>query len=230
VFWFSDATYDSRKVIPGMKEARVVIPSTGIRLEGLMRIHEASSITGGVILCHPHPQYGGDMHTPVIAACTEASFLEGFSTLRFNFRGVGESEGSYGDGIGEKEDIQAALRFLALNLNNPNQSLILLGYSFGAWTGFQAAYQDAKITGMVGIAPPLAVYDFGFLRGCKKKKLFVVGDQDMFCPIPVLEKWYQDLEEPKSLTVLPGADHFFFSHVHALAQPLREFLKTFQPQ
>jgi alpha/beta superfamily hydrolase len=79
---------------------------------------------------------------------------------------------------------------------------------------------------MVGIAPPLEIYDFGFLKECKKKKLIIVGNQDLFCPDSRLEKWYQQLEEPKSLAVIPGADHFFFSHSQSLIQPLREFFKT----
>jgi uncharacterized protein len=207
-----------------MTETKVIIPSAGIRLEGLMRIQEASSFRGGVILCHPHPQYGGDMHNPVVSTMAESAFREGYSTLRFNFRGAGESEGSYGEGIGEKEDVQAAIQFLSLKLRVPEPFLILAGYSFGAWTGLQVAAQDPKVRGMVGIAPPLGIYDFGFLKESRKNKLFVVGNQDMYCPLPVLEKWYGELEEPKSLTVLPGADHFFSSHIPALTQALKDFL------
>ena len=96
----------------GMKEEKVFIPSTGIQLEGLLSIQEASSFRGGVILCHPHPQYGGDMDHPVITTAVEAASQEGFSTLRFNFRGVGESEGSYGEGIGEREDVKAVTDYL----------------------------------------------------------------------------------------------------------------------
>ncbi|HUL22297.1 MAG TPA: PhoPQ-activated protein PqaA family protein, partial [Thermodesulfobacteriota bacterium] len=80
--------------------------------------------------------------------------------------------------------------------------------------------------GMAAIAPPLEIYDFGFLKGCKKRKLFISGDRDSFCPPSLLERWYQQLEEPKSLTLIPGADHFLFSNIHFLIQPLREFLRT----
>jgi alpha/beta superfamily hydrolase len=79
---------------------------------------------------------------------------------------------------------------------------------------------------MVAVAPPLEIYDFGFLKGCKKKKLFIAGNRDFFCPPPVLEKWYQQLEEPKSLVIIPGADHFFLSHTRYLIDPLRQFFKT----
>jgi alpha/beta superfamily hydrolase len=210
-----------------MKEEKVFIPSNGIQLEGLLSIQEASSFRGGVIICHPHPQYGGDMEHPVMTASVEAASQEGFSTLRFNFRGVGESKGSYGEGVGERQDVKAVTNFFCSRLKDDHPLLILLGYSFGAWVGFPIAIDDERFKGMVAVAPPLGIYDFGFLKGCKKKKLFVAGDEDSFCPPNLLEKWYQQLDEPKSLAVIPGADHLFFFHVRFLNQPLREFFKSF---
>ena len=208
-----------------MKEEKVFIPSTGIHLEGLLSIQGASSFKGGVVLCHPHPQYGGDMDHPVVTSAAEAAFEEGFSTLRFNFRGVGESGGSYGEGIGEREDVKAAADYLCSSLKDNHSHLILAGYSFGAWAGFPIAIQDKRFEGMVGIAPPLQIYDFGFLKDCKKKKLFVAGDRDLFCPRSLLEEWYRQLEGPKSLSVIPGADHFFLFHTRFLIQPLKEFFR-----
>jgi alpha/beta superfamily hydrolase len=210
-----------------MKEEKVFIPSNGIQLEGLLSIQEASPFRGGVILCHPHPQYGGDMENPVVTASAEAAFQEGFSTLRFNFRGVGESQGSYGEGVGERQDVKAVADYFFSRLKDESAPFILLGYSFGAWAGFPIAVEDERFRGMVAVAPPLGIYDFGFLKGCKKKKLFMAGDQDSFCPVNLLEKWYQQLDEPKSLSVIPGADHFFLSHTRFLHQPLREFFKSF---
>jgi alpha/beta superfamily hydrolase len=208
-----------------MKEEKVLIPSTGIRLEGLLGLHEALSFEGGVILCHPHPLYGGDMYNPVVTTAAEAASQEGFSTLRFNFRGVGESEGTYGEGIGEGEDVKAATDYFYSKLASSNPCLILLGYSFGAWAGFPMAIRDERVQGIVAIAPPLELHDFGYLKGCKKKKLFIAGDRDLYCPASLLEKLYKTLDEPKSLTLIPGADHFLFSHTQFLIQPLREFFK-----
>jgi alpha/beta superfamily hydrolase len=85
---------------------------------------------------------------------------------------------------------------------------------------------DKRIKGMVAIAPPLGLYDFGFLEGSKKLKLLVAGDQDFFCPIALLESWFERLEEPKSLAIIEGADHFFFAHHPQLIEPLREFFKS----
>ena len=191
-----------------------------------MNIQEALSFKGGVIFCHPHPQYGGNMYNSVINTAVEAASQEGFATLRFNFRGVGESGGSYGEGIGEMEDVEAAINYLSSRLQDPNLSLILLGYSFGAWTGLPVAVKDGRIKGMVAIAPPLELFDFGFLKGCKKRKLFIAGSRDLWCPTSLLEEWYQKLEEPKSLAIIQGADHFYIFHTHLLTQPLREFFSS----
>ena len=210
-----------------MKEERILIPSTSIQLEGLLSIREALHLKGGVIFCHPHPQNGGNMYNPVITAAVEAAFEEGFSTLRFNFRGVGESEGSYGEGVGERGDVKAVIDYFYPKLKDSNPLLILLGYSFGAWTGLPVAAEDERIKGIIGIAPPLEIYSFKFLEKCKKRKLFVIGGRDLFCPAPALEVWFRHLEEPKSLTIIPEADHFFFSHARLLIQPIREFLSKF---
>ncbi len=208
-----------------MNEKKVLIPNGAIQLEGLISIHEALSLKDGVIFCHPHPQYGGDMDNPVITTAVKAASEEGLSTLRFNFRGVGESGGSYGEGTGEQEDVEAVIEYFNSRLKVNAPSLILLGYSFGAWAGLPVAVQDERIKGMVAVAPPLELYDFEFLKGCKRRKLIIAGDRDLFCPTALLEEWYRRLEEPKSLATISGADHFFSFHTHLLIKPLREFFK-----
>lgn len=219
-----------------MKEEKIFFPSIGfkseggIKLEGLIGSNEAFSAKRGVILCHPHPLHGGDMDNPVIVSGVEASCEAGFSTLRFNFRGVGESEGVYADGVGEREDVQAAVECLDSRLGDGDPSLILLGYSFGAIAGLPIAVLDGRIKGMAAIAPPLEMYDFGFLKGCRKRKLIIAGSQDPFCPLPLLEEWFQGLDEPKSLALIQGADHFFLSHRRSLIPPLKEFFKLFSSQ
>ncbi len=167
------------------------------------------------------------MNHPVITTSVEAASQEGFSTLRFNFRGVGESQGSYGEGVAEREDVTAVANYFHSILKDGHPPLILIGYSFGAWVGIPVAVEDERFKGMVAVAPPLGIYDFGFLEGCKKSKLFIAGDRDFFCPPSLLEKWYRQLDEPKSLAVIPGADHFFLFHTRFLIQPLKEFLRTF---
>ena len=210
-----------------MKEEKVIFQCGGIRLEGLLSNHEALSVKGGIILCHPHPQYGGDMHNTVISATTKAARQEGFLTLRFNFRGVGESGGSYSEGIGEKEDVRSAIRYLGSKLEGSEVPILVLGYSFGAWVGLPVAVEDERAKGVVAISPPLEMFDFNFLKGCIKKKLIIIGDRDIFCSSSVLKEWYEQLKEPKSLALIQGADHFYSFHANLITQPLREFLKEF---
>lgn len=210
-----------------MKEEKVFFPSTGFQLEGLLSIQEAFSVKGGVVLCHPHSLFGGNMYNHVIQTASEVAQEEGFSTLRFNFRGVGKSGGAYSEGIGERNDVEAAIQFLQTKMNNSDLPLIFLGYSFGAWVGFPVAIREDRIKGLVAIAPPLQMFDFHSLKGCRKKKLIVVGSEDPWCPASLLDSWYKDLEEPKSLSLIQGADHFFFSHTQLLRDPLRTFFKNF---
>ena len=207
--------------LQGMKEEKVIIPCDGLRLEGLLSVQEALPVRGGVVLCHPHPLYGGEMENPVVTTAAEAAVEEGFQTLRFNFRGVGESEGAHADGVGEEDDVRAAIDFLSSKVGGP--SLILVGYSFGARVGLPVAIEDPRVKRVVAIAPPLEMYDFDFLKRSKKDKLVIVGNRDLYCPIGRLEKLYQHLEDPKSLVVIQGADHFFSYHVNLLTAPLREF-------
>jgi alpha/beta superfamily hydrolase len=208
-----------------MREERVSIPGNGITLEGLLSIHEALPFQGGVVVCHPHPQYGGDMDNPVVVTAVEAAAREGFSTLRFNFRGAGGSEGTYADGEGEKEDVRAALSYLSSRLKGDDSPIHLVGYSFGAWVGVPVAVEDERVKGIVAIAPPLEMYSFKSLISCKKPKLIIAGNRDFLCPAASLEDLYQQMEEPKSLRMIPGADHFFSSHFQSLVEPLREFLR-----
>jgi alpha/beta superfamily hydrolase len=208
-----------------VKEKVISIRSEGIILEGLLSNQEALQVRGGVVLCHPHPLYGGDMHNTVIAAAAEAASVEGFCTLRFNFRGVGGSSGSFGEGIGEKEDVKAAIEYLSSKMKGHAPSLIVVGYSFGAWVALPVAAEDNRIGGMVAIAPPLELYDFQFLVRSRKDKLLIAGTNDCYCPLPLLEKVYERLEEPKSLNIIPEADHFFSIHYRSLIEPLREFFK-----
>jgi alpha/beta superfamily hydrolase len=208
-----------------MKEEKVLIPGNGIRLEGLLSIHEALPFRGGVIVCHPHPQYGGDMDNSVVVTAVEAARQEGYSTLRFNYRGAGGSEGTYAEGKGERDDVRAALTYLCSQLSGKASFIHVVGYSFGAWVGGPVAVEDARVKGIVAIAPPLEIYNFKFLIGCRKPKLIIAGDRDFLCPAASLDTLYQQIEEPKSLRMIPGADHFFSFHLESLGEPLREFLR-----
>jgi alpha/beta superfamily hydrolase len=210
-----------------VREEKVSIPCGTFHLEGFLGFQEALSGKGGVICCHPHPLYGGDMDNSVVAAGIEAASREGLSTLRFNFRGVGESGGSYGEGIEERKDVKAVIDYFTARLKNDGTPMIVFGYSFGAWAGMPVAVENPRIKGMVAVSPPLDLYDFGFLKGCRKKKLLIAGNQDDYCLAARLQELHGLLDEPKSLTIIPGADHFYSFHNSELIKPLREFFGAF---
>lgn len=176
-------------------------------LEGLLEGESATDPPAAAILCHPHPQYGGTMHNKVVYRAAQALREIGFVTLRFNFRGVGRSTGTYDFGIGEQEDVRAAIDFLARR--HERARLWLVGYSFGAWVGLNVASGDKRIAAMIGIGLPVDANDFQFLTLCHKPKFFIQGTTDEFGSVEHLNALLLTLPEPKEVIYIEGADHFF---------------------
>lgn len=206
-----------------MTEVSVSFPSQdGLQLEGFLS--QGGKGRGGVILCHPHPQYGGDMHNNVVSSLQSALAGVGFSTLRFNFRGVGESEGSYADGSGEEGDVRGAVDFVMTD-QGADTPLYLLGYSFGAAVGTRAVAGDDRVEALVCISPPIAMYDFSYLTGDRRPKLLVAGDGDFVCPVAALRELFDSLGEPRSLHIVPGADHFWWGREDQVANYVIDFLQ-----
>jgi alpha/beta superfamily hydrolase len=152
-------------------------------------------------VCHPHPEYGGDMDNPVVLAAVRGCIEAGWVALRFNFAGVGESAGRYSGGDEEVRDVVAAAATLrdALPAGAP---LIVVGYSFGAWAGARAA-GEVSARRMVAIAPPLAFFDWSFAGARRVPVTIIVGDRDQYCPLDRLA-----LLPAEDVTLLEGADHF----------------------
>ena len=162
------------------------------------------------LVCHPHPPSGGTMHTKAVYHAMKAFSAFGMPVVRFNFRGVGLSEGLFDDGHGEQDDVRAALDWMEQNLRLP---LLVAGFSFGAYVGLKACCGDNRVQGRVGLGLPVRAagrdYTYEFLRQCEGPKLFVSGDQDQFSPRTVMERTLEDLPEPKRMVWVRGADHFF---------------------
>ena len=187
-------------------DQKVTFPSGDLTLEG--RVWLATWSRGiGVVLCHPHPLRGGNMYSNVVSAVAEALWQHDISTLRFNFRGTGASTGVHGEGATEGADVAAAVAYVLSC--QPMAQLVVLGYSFGAGVGLMAGAADGRVTSLVGIAPPVGRRDMSLLHTCTKAKLFVTGDRDHVCPLPVLQDLVTKCPEPKALALIPGADHFF---------------------
>ena len=134
---------------------------------------------------------------------------EGFSTLRFNFRGVGGSRGEYGEGAAEVKDVRGAVDFIAREAG-ADHDCYLLGYSFGAYVGVHGVTADSQVKAIVCISPPVALYDFGVLKEEKRPKLIVSGQRDLICPVLPVEELFASLPEPKTMHICAGADHFWW--------------------
>jgi alpha/beta superfamily hydrolase len=169
----------------------------------------------GVVLCHPHPLYGGDMDSIVVLRAREACARRGLATLRFNFRGVGASTGRHDEGRGEQDDVRAALAELERRF--PGSPVILGGFSFGASMALHVGVADSRARALFALGLPLTrTGDLRFMDDCRKPRLFVQGEADAFGGAQAVEAFVGRLPEPRHLVVVPGADHFFDGRLDAL--------------
>ena len=198
------------------------------RLEG--RYHPQPNRDAPIaIVLHPHPQFGGSMNNKVVYNLHYAFHSLGFSVLRFNFRGVGRSQGEYDLGIGELSDAAAALDYLQ-GMNQNSRHCWVAGFSFGAWIGMQLLMRRPDITGFVSVAPPANLYDFSFLAPCPAFGLIINGTADRIAPPKDVAGLVAKLHEQKGITIthtqIEGADHFFKDE-EAHMQPMLETVKTY---
>jgi alpha/beta superfamily hydrolase len=200
---------------------RMIIPYESGQLEARLREPESGKIRGGAVLCHPHPVYGGSMDNRVVYHAAKAAAREGFAALRFNFRGVGASTGAFDYGVGEKDDVTAAIDWLAAKY--PRLPLALVGYSFGAWVGLQVAVSDRRVRALVGLGLPLDVYSLDFLIDNTKPALYIVGTQDEFCSLDSLSRLSRRLKPSSSVQILEGSDHFFTGHIERVEEMTGRF-------
>lgn len=191
-------------------------------LEGDLLITPGSA--RAAVVCHPHPQYGGDMHNNVVRAIAAGLAQAGYTVLRFNFRGVGGSAGTYTGGAGEVDDAQAAIRYVRERTGL--SAVVLAGYSFGAMVALQAGASIAEVERIIAVAPPLGLFDLGVVASCAVEKLFVVGDEDAYCGVTALQHALAQLTGMNRLQVVPGADHFFYGHEQAVAAAVNAFVSA----
>jgi uncharacterized protein len=163
------------------------------------------------------------MHNKVVFRAGRALQERGMAVLRFNFRGVDKSTGSYDFGHGEKDDVRAAIDYLH-NLH-PQAGIVLAGYSFGSWVGLQVGCHDERVTDLIGIGTPVGVNDFSFLIDCRKPKLLVHGTDDEFGSVEQIRALLLSIPQPKSLALIEGAEHFFHGKLEALAKAISEYFK-----
>ncbi|MFQ5899639.1 MAG: alpha/beta hydrolase [Candidatus Methylomirabilia bacterium] len=204
------------------RHARLIrFPSSDrLELEGRLTPGEPGR---AVILCHPHPLYGGSMLTPVVMTAERAFQEAGYTTLAFNFRGVGGSEGSHADGHAEVADVSGALRFLEHTLGHPPSIQAITGYSFGSVIGGRAAAADPQVHLYLGIAPPVNLHDFAFLQRATCRIALIRGVRDEFCDRNRLQALSASLPRPPWLRLL-DTDHFFAEALEDLAGACRDVI------
>jgi len=191
--------------------------------------HPDGPVRAAVVFAHPHPEHGGTMHTKAVFQGAKALTRIGCAVVRFNFRGVGASAGTFDKGEGEAEDFRAALDFMAARY--PGAPLWAAGFSFGAWIAMDCGAADDRVEVLIGIAPPVTRehYDFTRVRQTTKPKFIVHGDLDEIVPLKAIWAFYAELKEPKELVVLDGANHLFESRTRDVGEALEDLLGDFEP-
>ncbi len=187
-----------------MAEEKITIQAKDARIEGLLSMSGGEK---GVVVSHPHPLYGGDMHNNVVKALTEAYFERGYSTFRFNFRGVGSSGGRHDYGKGEQEDVLAAVKFLS---STGAQHMDIVGYSFGSWVNAMCMENLLLVQRMIMISPPVGMMDFSFLGYSPKIKMVITGSSDHIAPPGLIREMLPKWNKEAELKVIDGADHFYW--------------------
>jgi alpha/beta superfamily hydrolase len=200
------------------------------RLEALLNAGSPAA-THAAVVCHPHPVYGGTLHNKVVFHTMKALNHFGFPVLRFNFRGTGLSEGEHANGVGEVDDVRAALDWIEHEYTLP---VVFAGFSFGAAVGLRAACSDPRVTALIGLGLPVApvddrVYDFDFLRSCAKPKLFVSGSRDQFGPVGKLEELVSTFADPKKLVRIEAGDHFFEGRLKEMRDAIEKWVSEVLP-
>jgi len=209
-----------------MKEERVTFRSGDLTLEGMIAYPDGAGPHRAAVVCHPHPLYGGSMYNNVVDAVLEALHARGFATLRFNFRGVGQSEGEFDNGKGEADDAIAAIHFLTAQKGVRADGAVLAGYSFGAMTAVRAAASVEEVAAIVAVALPLGMIDPSALGAITKPIVLLIGDQDSYCSANHLTALAERLGLLARVKIIPGADHFFAGREHEITAALDEALAT----
>lgn len=204
----------------------IIINGPAGRLEGRYT-HSKTPNAPLALILHPHPEHGGTMNNKITYYMFQTFAERGFSTLRFNFRGVGRSQGVHDRGEGELSDAAAALDWM--QELNPNAPYVwVAGFSFGAWIGMQLLMRRPEIRGWISVSPPANMYDFTFLAPCPQSGLIVQGNKDNIVPEPHTEKLVQKLRTQKGITVdyrvVDGANHFYNDKIDSLIGNMHDYL------
>ena len=195
---------------------------SGMSAEGTGQSGANGTIRAAVVFNHPHPQFGGTMHTKTVFQSAKALARIGCVVLRFNCRGVGKSAGQYDEGRGEMEDFRAALDFM--HERYPGTPLWAAGMSFGSWVGLTVGAEDSRVSLLLGVAMPVNKYDYAAVAASSKPKFFIHGEFDEICSEKDIRRFYAHAVDPKELVIIEGSDHLFDGKVSQVADAVEDLL------
>jgi len=205
---------------------QLLIPNNDVSLEAEYFPPKNGTIRTSALICHPHPQFGGDMYNNVVSRIFKTLINCNLATLRFNFRGVGKSTGSHTEGQGEISDVKACIDFLINNLNI--DSILICGYSYGAAIGCNAVNYSQNIIGFVAISFPWDFMGITYKKNSQtnKPKLFIQGNKDNIAHFNNFLEHYDDYDTPKEYKIIDGADHFYWGYEKQVAELVYRFYST----
>ena len=199
-------------------EKSIQFDSQGLLLEGLIAIQSGDK---GVVVTHPHPLYGGNMYNNVVESIVRAYLSKGYTTLRFNFRGVGNSQGDHDNGMGELNDVRSAMSVLK---DNGLSTIDLAGYSFGSWIHARVVGSETDVGRLIMISPPVAFVDFDSIGELEPLKLVITGTRDDIAPVDMIRKNISVWNKDARLEEIEGADHFYSGYDRELELALSSVL------
>lgn len=207
-----------------MRQERVKINYDNVSLEGVLSFPEGKGPFSLVVVCHPHPLYGGNMDNNVVTAVCMGLGKLNLASLKFNFRGVGRSNGRFDGGVGECDDAMAAVSFALAREEINNNKIGICGYSFGSMIAFASAVRDPRVMAVAGISPFIEPPDL--LNNYERPKLFLIGDNDAFINAKSLMEMVNVLPGKKELRVYPGIDHFWWRAEDAISGEVSQFFNN----
>jgi len=206
-----------------MQQQRTTFKSGDLSLEGILYLPEGTEPFPCVVVCHPHPLYGGSMDNNVIDAVCNALVQSSIAAFKFNFRGVGRSQGRYEEGKGEGDDSRNAIKYASALKEIDAERIGLCGYSAGAAFSLPACWSEKNVKAIAAISPPLAMFDFSFVAYCDKPLFLISGSYDDFTPSQKFIEFCRDLHDTSEYELIVGADHFWMEYELKLAEMVSSF-------
>lgn len=209
-----------------MSHVHVTFPCGDIELEGIWHFPATTGQVPAVVVCHPHPLYGGSMSNDIVIAICEALASVSITALRFNFRGVGNSSGKYQGVDGGQKDVSAALSLASATEGIAKDKIGIAGYSFGARVSVPVAFEDDRVRLLALISPALSEPSWKKVKDFPRPLFLITGEDDFIAPPQLIQKYIPELTPLKQYEIVPGADHFWYGYEMQVAEKVAEFFSS----